>query len=130
MPFDGGFYGLGWNPPEPAASAFPAGAVAYATGGLIGLATNAVQSVGFAIDAASVALAPVRVVAPQGTIRPVVVAAVAAASIGAGSEVGIASTNGAFGPIVASGFYSIGKSITAAVAGDTFGLQVRPRQLP
>lgn len=56
----------------------------------------------------------------------------AAASIGRGAEVGIASSNGAFGPIAgASGvsIFSVGQSTEAAAAGEKFAVYVSPRQL-
>lgn len=61
-----------------------------------------------------------------------VVKVTAGASLGAGSEVGVASTNGALGPVAgASGsvVWSVGRSETAAAPGEVFSLYVRPRQL-
>lgn len=55
--------------------------------------------------------------------------AVAAASLGYGANLGVGSTNGALGPItVASGAvaWSIGKSVSAAAAGDVFTVLIRP----
>lgn len=60
-----------------------------------------------------------------------VVRAVAAASLGHGADVGVATTNGALGPVVAaSGVvkWFVGKSLSAAAAGETFSLSIRPRQ--
>lgn len=61
-----------------------------------------------------------------------VVKALCAASLGAGADVGIASTNGALGPVSgASGVsrYRVGKSREAAAPGSTFSVQVNPKQL-
>lgn len=55
--------------------------------------------------------------------------AVAGASLGAWTNLGIASTNGALGPLLpASGAvgWSIGKSVGAAIAGDVFTVLIRP----
>ena len=62
-----------------------------------------------------------------------VVRAICAASVGAGVDVGVASTNGGLGPVVAaSGVrnFAVGISQTAAAAGDTFSVLLRPRELP
>lgn len=64
--------------------------------------------------------------------RGAIVAAVAAASLGAGADVGIGSTNGALGPISgASGVtkWAVGKSVESAAAGEKFSVYVDPRQL-
>jgi hypothetical protein len=58
-----------------------------------------------------------------------VVKGIAVASIGAGQDVNIASTGGQLG-IVASGFFRVGRSVTAAAAGETFSLYVNPRRVP
>ncbi len=62
-----------------------------------------------------------------------IVKAVAAASLGAGADIGVASTNGALGAVTAgaSGVvkWRLGKSVTAAAAGETFSLSIKPRQL-
>lgn len=58
--------------------------------------------------------------------------ATAVASLGHGADIGVASTNGALGPITgASGSvkWAVGKSLSAAAAGETFSLSIRPRQL-
>lgn len=58
--------------------------------------------------------------------------AVCAASVGVGSEVGVASTNGALGPIAgASGVskWSVGIALTPAAPGERLSVYVRPRQL-
>lgn len=56
----------------------------------------------------------------------------AAASVGRGAEVGVASTNGALGPVAgASGsiVYSVGQSVSAGAAGEDISIYVNPRQL-
>jgi len=53
----------------------------------------------------------------------------AAASIGAGAPVGLASSNGGFGPITASGSWVVGQSVTAAAAGEVFSVYVNPRPI-
>lgn len=56
----------------------------------------------------------------------------AVASLGAGAEVGVASTNGQLNAIAgASGItrWSVGQSLSAAGAGEVFSLYVNPRQL-
>jgi hypothetical protein len=61
-----------------------------------------------------------------------VVKAICAASVGAGAEVGVASTNGALGPVsAASGLtkYAVGIAENAAAAGVTFSVLLRPRQI-
>lgn len=60
------------------------------------------------------------------------VIALAGASLGAGADVGVASTNGTLGPVAAaSGVrkYTLGKSTSAAAAGAYFTVQLRPREL-
>jgi hypothetical protein len=62
-----------------------------------------------------------------------VVRAVCGASVGAGVDVGVASTNGALGPVVAaSGVrrFAVGISQDAAAAGVTFSVLLRPREIP
>lgn len=54
-----------------------------------------------------------------------VVEAVAAASLGAGANVGVGSTNGHLGP-VASGSVRVGKSLEAAGAGEKFSVLLNP----
>ncbi len=61
-----------------------------------------------------------------------IVKVVAGGSIGAGADVGVASTNGSLGPVSgASGsvVFTVGKAMSAAAAGESFSLYVRPRQL-
>jgi hypothetical protein len=56
----------------------------------------------------------------------------AGGSLGHGADVGVASTNGALGPVsAASGVarYRVGQALTAAAAGETFSLYVNPKQL-
>ena len=54
-----------------------------------------------------------------------VVEAVAAASVGPGADVGVASTNGALGP-AASGSFRVGRSFEGAAAGEHFSIYVKP----
>lgn len=82
---------------------------------------------------------PVGVVGPATALRTeavtvygegAVVEVVAAASLGAGADVGVAS--GGFSPVVgASGVtkFRTGKSVEAAAAGERFSLYVKPKQL-
>lgn len=61
-----------------------------------------------------------------------VVEAVAAASLGPGADVGIASSNGALGPVAAaSGVarFRVGRSFEGAAAGEKFSLYVKPARL-
>jgi hypothetical protein len=61
-----------------------------------------------------------------------VVEAIAGASLGAGAELVVASTNGTIAPGAgASGVtrWAVGYSIEAAAAGEKFSLYVRPRQI-
>lgn len=61
-----------------------------------------------------------------------IVKAVAAASVGAGAEVGVASSNGALSPaalIAASGHWAVGVSLTPALAGEIFSVDIRPRKV-
>lgn len=61
-----------------------------------------------------------------------VVRAIAAASLGAGANVGIGSTNGRLAPVSgASGVtrFRAGKSLENAADGDSFALYISPRQL-
>jgi hypothetical protein len=58
---------------------------------------------------------------------------VCAASVGNGAEVGVASTNGALGPVsAASGVrrFAVGISQGPAAAGETFSVLLRIRELP
>lgn len=60
------------------------------------------------------------------------VKAIAGASLGANANIGLASTNGALGPVAAaSGVvrWRVGTSREAAAAGETFTVYVSPRQL-
>lgn len=94
---------------------------------VIPLATNNVEPFALAI-----ASAPTPGDALTGMVPGDVVKAVAAASLGHGTDVGIASTNGALGPVAAaSGVvrWRVGRSVSAAAAGETFSLYISPRQL-
>jgi hypothetical protein len=61
---------------------------------------------------------------------PNYVKVVAAASLGAGQDVIVASSNGALnaGGITASAHFLAGKSFTAAAAGEVFTLRINPRK--
>lgn len=57
----------------------------------------------------------------------------AAASVGAGAEVMVASTNGALGPaganlIAASGHWAVGVAHSPAAAGELFSVEILPRK--
>src|SRR5574338_1104848 len=70
---------------------------------------------------------------PVGVKNKGVYRAKAAASIGAGGEVGVASTNGDLGAVVAaSGFrrFAVGIAQENAAAGTTFSVLIRIRELP
>lgn len=61
-----------------------------------------------------------------------VVNAVAGASLGAGAEVGVASTNGALGPVAAASgleIFAVGTSQDAAVAGEVFAVDLTFRSI-
>lgn len=90
-------------------------------------ATDNVEPLGIT-GLASVAQGDQVVTYGQGNI----VKAIAGASLGFGADLGIASTNGALGPISgASGVakWRIGTSREPAAAGETFSVYVNPRQL-
>jgi hypothetical protein len=55
----------------------------------------------------------------------------AAASVGAGAEVGVASFNGAVGPalISASGHWAVGQTLSAAAAGEIVSVFIDPRKV-
>ncbi len=78
--------------------------------------------------AASVAQGAAVVVYGPGNIEK----ALAGASLGAHADIGVASTNGALGPVAgASGsvVWRLGQSRTAAGGDERFSLYVNPRQL-
>jgi hypothetical protein len=61
-----------------------------------------------------------------------IVKVVAGASLGQGAVIGVGSTNGSLAPVAgASGSVkcAVGDSLSAAAAGETFSLYVRPRVL-
>lgn len=91
-------------------------------------ATNNVEIQGF-VSNASYAAAEAVTVYGEGAV----VEAIAAASLGAGADIAIASTNGAVGPAAAaSGVakFRVGRSLEAAAAGEKFSLYVKPDRLP
>lgn len=56
--------------------------------------------------------------------------AVAGASVGLGADVGVASTNGALGPIASAATqFRVGISQTAAAAGEIFSVLLRPERV-
>lgn len=60
-----------------------------------------------------------------------VVKAIAAASVGVGVEVAVASTNGDLGPLTTAsgvGVWAVGLSLSPAQAGETFSVLIRARQ--
>jgi hypothetical protein len=88
---------------------------------------NTGHPVGLTVATAATAGNPVAVYA-QGVVK-----AVCAASVGNGAEVGVASTNGALGPVsAASGVrrFAVGISQGPAAAGETFSVLLRIRELP
>ena len=91
-------------------------------------ATHNVEIQGF-VSNASYAAGEAVTVYGEGAV----VEAVAAASLGAGADVAVASTNGALGPAAAGAsgvtVYRVGRSIEAAAAGEKFSLYVKPKQL-
>lgn len=90
------------------------------------VATNNVQILGFTIATGASAGNPLAVVT-EGVVK-----ALSVASIGAGQEVMVASSNGALGlAAAASGFtrWSAGITQDAAAAGDTFSVLLRQRQI-
>jgi len=89
-------------------------------------ATNIDHVLGFSIATGATAGEAITVVT-EGIVK-----AHAVASLGAGGEVGIASTNGGLGPIAgASGFtrFAVGIAQANAAAGDTFSVLLRVRQI-
>lgn len=58
--------------------------------------------------------------------------AVAAASLGAGAEVGVASSNSALSAaalVAASGHWAVGVALSPAAAGEVFSVDFRPRKV-
>jgi hypothetical protein len=95
-------------------------------GDVVAIATNNVRPLGVTIATVTASQAAA-VYAHDNVVK-----AIAAASLGVGAEVGVASTNGNFGPITgASGVtkWATGRALTAAAAGERFSLLVQPRQL-
>lgn len=105
-------------------------AVTQASGlgrGVVPVATNGVRPFGLSAAAASVPGAPVTVRDRDNYVK-----AIAGASVGVGADVGVASTNGALGPVTgASGavVWSIGQTVEPAQPGEYFVFCVNPRQL-
>lgn len=105
---------------------------------IIGAANRSVLAVN---SSASAALRPLGVVGAATALAGeavtvyddgAIVEAVAGASLGAGGELGVASTNGTIAPVAgASGVtrWSVGQALESAAAGEHFSLYVRPRQI-
>jgi hypothetical protein len=94
---------------------------------VVPIATNNVEPFGVTIATAVNPGDGITVLDPLNTVK-----VTACASLGAAAAVGVASTNGQFGPVSgASGVtrWQVGKSVTAAAAGETFSLYVKPQQL-
>lgn len=117
--------------PAVAASAVNAGAAVTVASGsdsrVAPVATANVRPLGIALaTGATVGLAVT--VLDEGNTAVVTVGA----SVGRGAEIGVASTNGALGPVAgASGsvVYSVGQSVSAGDADQDISLYVNPRQL-
>ena len=117
--------------PAVAASAVNAGAAVTVASGsdsrVAPVATVNVRPLGIALaTGATVGLAVT--VLDEGNVAVVTVGA----SVGRGAEIGVASTNGALGPVAgASGsvVYSVGQSVSAGDADQDISLYVNPRQL-
>lgn len=113
-----------------ASNVSPEAVVALDTGidrGALPVATNNVEPVGVVGPATALQGESVTVYG-QGDVVQVT----ACASLGAGANVGVASTNGQLGPVVgASGVtrYRVGQAREAAAAGEKFSLYVNPKQL-
>jgi hypothetical protein len=117
-------------PGKAASAILPGQAVSLNTGDtereVLPVATSNVEAFGIALASAG----------PQDAVtifeEHSVVKVTALASLGAGANIGVASANGALGIVsAASGsvVHAIGKSVSAAAAGESFGLYIRPRQL-
>lgn len=91
------------------------------------VATNGVEPVGVAL---ATALLPGDGVTVHDAYN--VVKVTACASLGANTDVGVATSSGRLGPVTgASGVtrYRVGKSVTPAADGEVFSLYVNARQL-
>lgn len=100
---------------------------ASAARSVIPAATNNVEIQGFISNASAIVGEGVTVYGENSVVE-----GVAAASLGPGADIGIASTNGALGPVAAaSGVarFRVGKSFEAAAPGERFSLYVKPRPL-
>lgn len=94
---------------------------------VVAIATNNVEALGVTLATAANAGDAITVLD-----RGNVVKVTAMASLGAGADIGVASTNGALGLVTsASGVvkWAVGKSQTAAAAGETFSLYVNPKPI-
>lgn len=114
-----------------ASAGINAGAVVgIASGGdyqAVALATANIRPLGIALATAA-SLGNALTVLDEGNT----VVVTAAASVGRNAEVGVASTNGAIGPVAgASGsvVHSVGQTVSAGAAGEDISVYVNPRQL-
>lgn len=111
----------------PIADNFPVRVIEGATQRCVGPLASTNQEPFGITDAGATSLAPVTVHGENSYTQ-----AIAAASLGAGAAVGIASTGGRLGPVVgASGsiVYRVGIAAEPAAAGEYFAVYVNPRQL-
>jgi hypothetical protein len=100
--------------------------VAAGTNAVVAAATNTDFAEGWAVAAAASGQ-ELAVALPGNEVKVTCVA-----SVGAGAEVMIASTNGGLGPAsLASGFRRVAEGLTtqAALPGDRFSILLRPREL-
>lgn len=122
-------HGLTFQTASAVSAKKPVGLSASQVGYVVPVATNNAEPFGVTISAASSVGDPLAVY--HGAAGNVV-KAVAAASVGHGADVGVASTNGDLGPVsAASGVarFRVGKSLQAAAAGETFSVYVDPGRL-
>lgn len=97
------------------------------TSGLLALKAGSNNVRPFGVTGAGTALAGEAVTVYEDTN---IVKVIAAASVGAGAEVGVASDNGAVGPVAqASGTlrWALGLTVADAGAGEVLSVYVRPR---
>lgn len=142
MPISGGAMELyRWTFPAIAASAIGAGAAVGWTGSalerqvvpLASVGGSYAEPVGIALATSSFAAAT----PPFSAACPVVdagntIKVTAIGSLGMGADIGVASTNGGLAPVsAASGIdvWRVGRSVSAAAAGEVFSLYVSPRLL-
>lgn len=98
-----------------------------ADGQVVLAASNNVEIAGFIGEATALRGEAIAVYGENSIVE-----AVAAASLGAGGVVGVASTNGAIGPVSAASGVSrqrAGIALESAAPGEIFVLSVKPRQI-